>query len=355
MTQAFVQKPLCEICGEPVASSQTLVPDSENAIACSDFSCQRLLSQKPIMNAQLFAAQSAFQSKRIKERRAAEAARKQHIAHIEATEARENQQILESIRDQNADLAHAPLHLVPIPSGHVSLSPLENQRIERYAKHLREIIQQAYQQVDGQHPSTEPGNEKPENIATDGLQRISDRMCSLCKGGCCSAGSDNAYLSSDTIKRLLGADTRLSQDAILEKYLLKLPKDSIAGACINQTDSGCVLPKEMRSDICNDYYCDSLRSYQQAMTGKAEPQAILAVQRSNTQWSRFDPEAENSIKCIALVDIESIQEFDVGTDELKQSTTLDCIINSPPVKTDCCVRVINIWPVSLKDFLRQHQ
>ena len=309
MTIPLLPPAQCEICGEPVMPSQTLAPDSDISVSCSDFNCQRLLSQKSSLNSQLFAAQSAFHSQRIKAQRAKEAARKQHIEHIETTEARENQRILESMRDQHTELAHAPLHLVPIPYGISAMRPMTRQRVKNYTQHLREIIQHGF--LKPKHIDTDSSQDTCQSqklIVNTQLQSISDSLCTLCKGGCCASGADSAYLSADTIRRLIDIEPLSTEHSILDAYLDKLPTASIDGACINQTASGCALPRDMRSDTCNDYYCDPLSNYRESMHDKAIPDRILAIQRSHAQGRRFDSENGNKILCVALLDDKGVKQ-----------------------------------------------
>ena len=48
-------------------------------------------------------------------------------------------------------------------------------------------------------------------------------------------------------------------EGVIEDYLSYLPAASTRDACVYQTARGCSLPREMRQDICNAYYCDALR------------------------------------------------------------------------------------------------
>ncbi len=94
----------------------------------------------------------------------------------------------------------------------------------------------------------------------------------------------------------------LTGDDILEMYLSYISSEAIIdGSCINQTPTGCTLPREIRSDICNGYYCEPLKSYQKECTEKKEIGPVLAIQRSNTNWTRFDPDTCNEVISVTVL------------------------------------------------------
>ena len=77
----------------------------------------------------------------------------------------------------------------------------------------------------------------------------------------------------------------------------------MTGACVNQTASGCVLPRSLRSDVCNSYYCDSLRKLHGEWEAGEVPNALLVVQRSHTNWNRFEGEGVNPVVGVRLVNL----------------------------------------------------
>lgn len=267
----------------------------------------------------VFESHLRFQRKLEIERRAKEAALKKFRDEAKEREAKENQRILQFILDKHAELSDTNTHLVVIPTGMSRLAPLEKERIERYRTHLVDIIQTARNQVDSSNVDVGQDfdayerrikvDEKLDNSPF--LRSISDQLCCMCKGGCCTSGGDHAYLSAFTIRRYLDANPDVSDMEMQDLYLSNIGSESIAGACINQTTSGCALPKELRSDICSAFYCDSLKSYQNELFVENEPGVVLAIQRAGTCFNAYGTGLRNDVVNVALIGEKDIQMQDV--------------------------------------------
>jgi len=104
--------------------------------------------------------------------------------------------------------------------------------------------------------------------------------CATCGGYCCGNGGNRAYLTRQTITRVL-ASTGARLEDVLRMYLDYVPAKSHADSCIYHTDRGCNLPFEMRSDTCNDFFCTALRSLADAADGNASQQIIAAAIKGN--------------------------------------------------------------------------
>lgn len=84
-------------------------------------------------------------------------------------------------------------------------------------------------------------------------------------------------------------------EEVLNRYLTRLSKTTITNSCINQTEIGCSLSRDMRSDLCNGYFCDSIVAYQKNAEFTASTSAVLAIQRANTNWNSLEPEVETNV------------------------------------------------------------
>lgn len=126
-------------------------------------------------------------------------------------------------------------------------------------------------------------------------------LCGLCGGGCCTQGADHAYLSADTLRRVMAQQPGLSSEALVADYLARLPAASKDGSCINHTAHGCALPASLRSDICNNYACEALARLQHLQRTSAAPHVVLVVRRKQDNWQRKDTDRDNSITARAVV------------------------------------------------------
>jgi len=284
--------------------------DNSEAGICGAFDCKRLLEQKASMSPALYECHLKFHTKVHEQRRIREARRIKRLAELSAQKDREHRQILRHVNDHYQELTDKPLHLVVIPSGLTQLSPTPAKRIEQYADHLIDIIVQVADSADCDEIVYDQHWDAQDKLAIvderfrshPELQTMSDRLCTLCKGGCCYAGREHAYLSVTSIRHYMESHQELSGTKILDLYLSHLNEETITDSCINHTAIGCVLPRELRSDICNAFYCDPLKSYQKKAMDSNEARTVLAIQRAGTYQSCPDPDVINDVVNITLLD-----------------------------------------------------
>lgn len=250
------------------------------------------------------------------------AAHRQFLAEQKAREERENDTIVQRVLEASTELTEQDFDVVVIPSGYTDVSALPAERIEKYAEHLRKVISEAHDSVDNSISRTSQKMlhlfEKAEArfAAEPGLRDISNRLCGMCKGGCCAAGGDFAYITSATIKREKKRQPDLSDEDLMQAYLSRLSSQTITNACVNQTTTGCALPTEMRSDTCNGFHCDTLSAWLD-QPGAERADTVFAIQRSGTYRDRDDPTQSRQIVDAALVKADALVPLTV---ELKPLT-----------------------------------
>lgn len=76
-----------------------------------------------------------------------------------------------------------------------------------------------------------------------------------------------------------------------------LPATHVRDACLYQTATGCAMPRERRSDICNRYACDELTAVQRE--SDADPSsAFLAITFHKDRVERaavIEPDATHTV------------------------------------------------------------
>jgi len=238
-----------------------------------------------------------------------------HTQHLAATaqatlqrkhaDAEENAKGWASLRARlDVALTVEPLQLL-LPSGPRRSRRLVASRRERYRAHLLKMIADA-------HATDPPGSPLAE-IATATAAGVAStlpgRLCALCGGGCCTHGADHAYLSGDTLRRFMDAHPALTDAQVLAAYLDRMGVKSQANSCINHSTQGCSLPKEMRSDICNRFSCESLARLQATQREGVAVQVVLILQRKQDHWRRADPGLDNSVTAHALLGETGVRRF----------------------------------------------
>jgi hypothetical protein len=218
---------------------------------------------------------------------------------------------------------------IGLPTGPLVTVPADADRREAFRTHLRKVLDEASHQ-ESVLPSDEvdtsmadmalqasqaaacSGNDDNEgnaeaSDAAESYGPFSSQLCGVCAGGCCPVGSNHAFVTADTIRRVQSQNEqqRTAED-IEAMYLSFLPEQSQEGGCIYQQANGCALPRDLRGDTCNTYVCDSFRAVQQAeqesQYGAQLPlQAVIVVQRQLNQCLRDKLALNNGITGLAIV------------------------------------------------------
>jgi hypothetical protein len=136
-------------------------------------------------------------------------------------------------------------------------------------------------------------SEHPAAAQADPGVSLAGQLCAACGGGCCNAGGDTAFLTVTTIRRFMAANPRLRPRDVLASYLDRLQQRTQRGSCVSQTESGCGLPRDMRSDTCNNWYCaPQIELRDQRPTRVA---GALVVVRRQGEWTKAEPGLPNEI------------------------------------------------------------
>lgn len=294
----------CEICGDEIPFFEAINNKDRDWKICGAIECKNILEQQARL------PETAFKVFLTSHRRVVEQ-RRQRIAvkeQLKKQEAQENELIFKQVVADYGQ-PEAPKHRVILPQGHGEQVPLSQERIEKYKAHLTETIAEAfkYQSVadvpnDNNQEAHEKLLAKEQRFAKQPrLKAISDHFCMICKGGCCSRGREHAYISVSSIRRLLDAQPDYTEETLLQEYLAKLGETSSVNACINQTNTGCALPRELRSSTCNQFHCASVTKYQDKISSDDEIGPVVVVQRVNALWNHSYDGAPNDVARVLVV------------------------------------------------------
>lgn len=129
-----------------------------------------------------------------------------------------------------------------------------------------------------------PSEPRPQSDATrDAEAQLLIRGCTACRGFCCRNGTDHAFLSGAALAPHLARQPDESDDALVARYLSKLPRVVLPDSCVYHGPTGCTLPREMRSDTCNNFFCHSLDSVRHTF-GDDEPVRVYFMHRSGRHF-----------------------------------------------------------------------
>ena len=256
----------------------------------------------------------------IQTRIALEAEETQRIEKLQARAEEENKKVRRLVADRRSDLPEQT-PLINIPSGLSELSIPSEARIAKYKAHLRKNIRDAAQYSDASELTDCIQNrirtrclaKERELEGNSDLRIISDRLCAICKGGCCAVGKDHAFNTVSTMRRFMDDNPTMTEEEILDAYLERIDAKTIEGSCINQTKQGCGLPREMRSDTCNGFYCDEIKNYHLDFSDtKRDVSELIAVQRAPTLSDHLAPEADHGIVSVNLVSVQNVEQIELA-------------------------------------------
>ena len=146
-----------------------------------------------------------------------------------------------------------------LPSNNDQLTDLSQERKLEFLHHLGNI----YDDVKNNNPT---GNQIYSKSLAPPLPEeeaeLLGNACATCMGACCGYAKTHAYLDYTSLKHIIASRVpELSEQELVELYTDHFPEQSYQDSCVFLGMGGCALPKELRSFICSNFLCDSLKSY----------------------------------------------------------------------------------------------
>lgn len=307
MLSAQLSDKRCMVCDEMATRTTT---DAYSNPVCQDINCRTVASKQasmPTFHFRCFLAsqRASIQAQR-KEKRDELAAKAKIKAEQKALKAKKEAadeiSWKEKTRTLVAQKTTANLSVLTIPRGPVKLVPADPKRHAILAQYLTDIIATMESELAADNENTtsaQAESSAPQNLAMG--------LCTACAGGCCTKGGEAAYLTTQTMHRVLAENPELSTEQLKSLYLAQLPTASMAGSCIYHTPSGCALSRNLRSDTCNAYACDALHALSN-QTNNAEHSSVsvLVFQRRQDNWRQKSLDLNNDIIHAYLLSDESV-------------------------------------------------
>lgn len=241
------------VCRLPVCRARyAALPPSHRCVGCA----------RPLEVAQWAAGNCGDPSCREKQvmRRPLAASQKARADLLASALARRNRSAA-SRRIPLAERASYKLAILP----HIDHRPsaLPKKRRDAFEAHLRESIARAREQLLIHKPLPAVSTEgRTSGDAVDARSVAEAKLvgagCALCRGWCCVGGGDTAYIEVATMVRYLLTFPAHDDDTIVATFLSHVPPRTLTRGCVYQHEHGCTLPRELRSDVCNRFYCGGI-------------------------------------------------------------------------------------------------
>lgn len=304
----------CEVCGEPIAHFRNFKREELEIPVCADRECRGFFTRNRSLPENLWRAKLEFQRRLIRERKLAQADKAHRIEARVLKEERENQALFHAALRERPEAQQEHAYRMILPAGRAGRAAMDSSRVENYREHLHKIVKLAEgvseqsSLVDDQNfaPADKIKRREKRFLNNPELESVGDNLCSMCKGACCSSGQDHAYLSPLSMRRIMDVHPDLDGEAIVAMYVSRVASETIEKSCINHTENGCSLPKHLRSDICNAYFCDPLLKYQRECYRTEKQKTVIAIQREYVFAGTMDPDVSNDVIAVAVVTSEGV-------------------------------------------------
>lgn len=142
---------------------------------------------------------------------------------------------------------------VALPAYDGTLAPASRERIRR----LRQHLVAAMREERALKPRARAALKEVVPPAGRAAE-VAAACCALCRGWCCSKGGEHAYLDERSMARVRRARPELDARAVLRLYTEAAADPAYAGSCVFHGAAGCTLERDLRSDLCNAYFCNGL-------------------------------------------------------------------------------------------------
>jgi hypothetical protein len=187
---------------------------------------------------------------------------------------------------RGVDAGSYPVAMIPLTEG--AVLPLAAERRARFLEGLRSEIAASASLDQERVGERESGSHGASGSHAAAVHAVTVAVCSACRGDCCTAGADHAFLRREWLAQARTI-SGLDDSSLLEWYEARLPRETIAGGCVFQSAEGCTIEREMRAPICNRYLCRGLRSAIECTDGGTAGVYVIHRRKQELSGGRFIP------------------------------------------------------------------
>lgn len=258
----------CSVCGLPLRASRT---DTCGALSCVRLHRLRVPAPSKVRRC-AYCSRTAAEDQEVCDTLRCRQFQANAVGARER-EADRNAALDRMTRDHERDLR--AVHPLPerllharLPASEATIAPLPAERRETFVTNVSSALNRAFDDPD------RPVPESPESPARHAP--LIRGACTACRGSCCKAGGEHAFLYPDHFRRLLRERPGRTREEILAEYLSHLPAESVHGSCVYHTATGCALPRGLRTNLCNTFLCAGLAAMLEAQPPEGPLLPVLA-------------------------------------------------------------------------------
>lgn len=168
---------------------------------------------------------------------------------------------------------------VRVPFQDSPLEPLLRDRVRKLRRHLVESMRDLRE---AKRPDRliQPATPEPAGFTAEVVRA----GCATCQGFCCRGGGEHAYIDERTMARVRGDRPELDARGVIRLYVEALARQAYRGSCLFHGPAGCTLPRSLRAELCNSYYCNGLRDF--LRRGDKPSEVVVVAARGGAERSR---------------------------------------------------------------------
>jgi hypothetical protein len=283
----------CVVCGE---SAHFLSSESDSI--CLRVECKHVLAKRQHLSEKAFKQYFTLQSRQIKWNIRRSALKKQMLEEQRKKEEKEYVDFLMSaIKDvHGSDPTIYPYTLIPKNTRRTDKLPQRRKNLFR--EFLSALINEAFVQLEGNKDNNKVAFFRPEAI--EDAYPIEAKACAVCRGVCCNTGGKDAYIKKDTIHRYMSGNPGQKPGDVLAAYIEHLAEKTYLNSCVYHTETGCNLPRIMRSDTCNEFLCDSLIELDGLLNKAPIPKGVFLIEYAKENWREDNLDRDDIVTLLAL-------------------------------------------------------
>lgn len=210
-----------------------------------------------------------------------QAAARQLVAEVGVRRREELNQLRANLGRRRGIAAPDHFPVVDLPTRRARLTRLPRRRLALFRAHLEALAPVALalarsggSEVQAAGTSMASSHRTADDIAASG--------CANCRGYCCATGArTHAWLRAETLAGFAHKDLTMTAPALVEHYLSFVGERISRNSCVYHGPRGCTLPREMRADICNEYFCPPLIELRAQTTADAPARAFLVTREAD--------------------------------------------------------------------------
>ena len=277
----------CSVCGE---TAHLFSPNSDPV--CLRVECKHVIEKKKTMSPGKFTQYFSLQSEQIKCNIQQTALKTKKIAEQREKEEKEYvdymMKMINKINCFNPTVY--PYTILSKNTRHTAKLPRSRKMLFR--NFLSSLVNEVYLEAEANNDRNAEFNERQYSV--EAAPPIEAKACAVCRGICCNTGGKkNAYIKKDTILRYMSEHPGQKPMHILAAYMEHIGEKTVTESCVYHTETGCCLPRTIRSDTCNEFLCDSLIKLDERLNKTPASKAIFLIE--SAQKNRTKKNLKNEI------------------------------------------------------------